>query len=533
MSAKRAVPFHPFLLALYPIVFLVSQNLSECSLADAVVPGAISVAGAGAIFLLLRALWKDADKSALVVSIGLLMFFSYGHLYTAYIAGKMIGSHQVGRHLYVLPAWSLTFLVLAWLVARSRRTFGGATAFLNAVSVILLAMSLGTIGLAQFTRKQAAVTSGWSSHVERELARTDLLKPDPGRPRPDIYYIILDEYSRADVLERYFAFDNGPFLEGLRRRGFYVADRSRSNYLTTYLSLGSSLNLDYQQELDRVSGMTSFSQDAYRPRLLHNLACKLLKKAGYRFVFFPSIYSGTSRNPNADVYMSDTKIDFSEFDRMLISTSMLTVMNAGYGAHRRRILYDFDQLAKIPEIEAPTYTFVHFTVPHAPFIFDADGNVPAGGVSHDDPLPKDVFIRGYAAQVAYLNKRLAETVDRILAKSTVPPVIILQGDHGPGFMMPPLTDPEDHLAVMRSPILNAYYLPGDGAKRLYPSISPVNSFRVIFNEYFGANLEMLDDATYSLERTGDGAGVPGRKPRKDDGRWEYVRVPEREVVPGP
>jgi hypothetical protein len=32
---------------------------------------------------------------------------------------------------------------------------------------------------------------------------------------------------------------------------------------------------------------------------------------------------------------------------------------------------------------------------------------------------------------------------------------------------------------------------------LYKSISPVNTFRVIFNEYFGGNYELLDDRSYA------------------------------------
>jgi hypothetical protein len=48
----------------------------------------------------------------------------------------------------------------------------------------------------------------------------------------------------------------------------------------------------------------------------------------------------------------------------------------------------------------------------------------------------------------------------------------------------------------RTPILNAYYLPGGEDRWLYPSISPVNSFRVVLNAYFGADLPFLPDATY-------------------------------------
>ena len=80
-------------------------------------------------------------------------------------------------------------------------------------------------------------------------------------------------------------------------------------------------------------------------------------------------------------------------------------------------------------------------------------------------------------------------VEEILAKSDVPPIIILQGDHGVWW------ESEEH----RTEILNAYYLPGEGSKLLYKTISPVNSFRVVFNLYFGTDYELLDDRVGAYE----------------------------------
>ena len=77
-------------------------------------------------------------------------------------------------------------------------------------------------------------------------------------------------------------------------------------------------------------------------------------------------------------------------------------------------------------------------------------------------------------------------VDQILQASETPPVIILQGDHGPWVGSIPI----------RMQILNAYYLPGDATRRLYPTISPVNSFRVALNEIFGLGLPLLEDVSY-------------------------------------
>ncbi len=47
-------------------------------------------------------------------------------------------------------------------------------------------------------------------------------------------------------------------------------------------------------------------------------------------------------------------------------------------------------------------------------------------------------------------------------------------------------------------ILNAYYLPGVDKDILYPSITPVNSFRLIFNLYFDTNFELLPDENYAF-----------------------------------
>lgn len=78
-------------------------------------------------------------------------------------------------------------------------------------------------------------------------------------------------------------------------------------------------------------------------------------------------------------------------------------------------------------------------------------------------------------------------IDAILAKSSVPPIIVLQGDHAPQL----LTE-----GYNKHKILNAYYLPDGNVDWLYPTITPVNTFRVILDEYFGEELPLLPDNIY-------------------------------------
>ena len=45
-------------------------------------------------------------------------------------------------------------------------------------------------------------------------------------------------------------------------------------------------------------------------------------------------------------------------------------------------------------------------------------------------------------------------------------------------------------------ILNMYYVDSECMDLLYESISPVNSFRLIFNCYFNGNYGLLDDLSF-------------------------------------
>ena len=135
----------------------------------------------------------------------------------------------------------------------------------------------------------------------------------------------------------------------------------------------------------------------------------------------------------------------------------------------------------------PKFIFVHILAPHNPFVFGPQGEylnrtTPFTLNDDVDAMDTNSYISGYTGQVTYLNRRVLETVNQILDRSATPPVIIIQGDHGS-----PRT-PEWNMTI-----LNGYYLPGEGNRFLYSSISPVNTFRVIFNAYFGGKLEILPD----------------------------------------
>jgi hypothetical protein len=160
---------------------------------------------------------------------------------------------------------------------------------------------------------------------------------------------------------------------------------------------------------------------------------------------------------------------------------------------------------EIPKIKGPTFTFVHFTIPHNPYVFDRSGdrrrNIP---LSLQFKIDRGGWGRKveYIDQLVYLNKKVEEIIADILKKSKVRPIIILQADHGTSSLAKPHINIEKHLSTNirffkeRHAILNSYLAPEKCTNFFYETITPVNTFRVLFNCLFDENFELNQDKIY-------------------------------------
>ncbi|MDH5605525.1 MAG: hypothetical protein OEY93_01445, partial [Anaerolineae bacterium] len=155
---------------------------------------------------------------------------------------------------------------------------------------------------------------------------------------------------------------------------------------------------------------------------------------------------------------------------------------------------------------SPKFVFLHLVIPHPPFVYDREGNPiqpkRVMGLLDGSDFLGDVedYRIGYVDQMIYLNEILKKTVDNILIQSATPPIIIIQGDHGPGSMLNwDSVDSTCHWE--RISILNAYYFPDQDYSDLANNISPVNTFRIVFNHFFGTEFEILENkAFYTTDR---------------------------------
>ena len=143
--------------------------------------------------------------------------------------------------------------------------------------------------------------------------------------------------------------------------------------------------------------------------------------------------------------------------------------------------------------------------PHPPFVFDSTGEPvnPPGAFTYFDGsafldlvAPREEYIRGYREQLAYMNSLILESIEGIFEGSEQPPIIILQADHGPGAYLDWDSFDRSDLSE-RIAILNTIYFPDQDFSALYPSVTPVNMFRIVFNEFFQTDYRLLEDKSFA------------------------------------
>ncbi len=499
---KRPLIIHPFAFAVYSIVGVYSQNASQVPVDWLFRPLLVLVLISILLYLLLKKAFRDPERAGFVVTVFLIWLFT-GHIYRLLLDWSSFWRTPAGG-LSALLLFSIPLGLLAssavWRKLTNPRLI---TTFLNVASVFLIAVPvMSTISTLYGSSKQVQLIQERQSKVQVSFA-------DTSQSMPDIYFIVLDGYGRADVLRDLYDHDNSQFLSFLKEKGFYIADQGTSNYPQTELSLSSSLNLHYLDEFVAGFGDTR-DRSPLRELLQHTVMRRLLEERGYQFVALPSA-SLFAQLRDADVYFDPTPGDINEFEGLLLSSTLAGVIAESFGVglpvqsyemHRRYILYSLGKLKDIPEeVPGPKFVFAHIMSPHPPFIFDRDGNfiIPDRPYSTWDaslfPGTAEEYRRGYIDQMIYLNGQLIEVITSILEQSSSPPMIIIQGDHGPGSYYNML-DLDSSCLSERFSILNAYYFPDGDYGSLYPSITPVNSFRVILSQYLGADLDLLEDRNY-------------------------------------
>lgn len=490
MTSKRSTVLYPYLFGVFPILFLHAQNAGEMRFRDLIGPLGLVLLATFLLMMVLSRVYRSADKAGVVVSTLLLLFFSYGYVF--HIVELHTMGLQTSRNKLALFLGSLLVLlvVLRVLQALGERV-SQLTPLLNFVAAGLVVVQFWTAGVALWGRQDL---QNREADLEGALGTA--------QRKPDIFFILLDGYARQDVLADLYEVDNKVFLDGLEARGFKVAEDSRAPYVQTLLSLAAIFNLDYLEGFAGDIDPESDDRVGLSGAIWNSAAIRSLEAQGYSTASFATGYAMTEFK-RADRYLVPGD-NLSEFSRLLIDTTPLQlIVDSGSQAerHRNRIEYVFRALPKLKGTARPLFVLAHAITPHPPFVFGEGTDAEPSGRwfgmadgSHRvlSPDERARYRQRYRGQLEVVNGLVEEAIDELLARPEGQrPVIILVSDHGPGSELRWYSMEETDLRE-RLASLFAIYLPGAATDEvLEEPVTPVNTFRMVFNQYLGADYPML------------------------------------------
>jgi hypothetical protein len=502
------------LLGLYPILYLWSANRAQQQ-AYVVLPGLLAtLAGVLLVYLLATALLRNIQRAALVATLLSFYVLTYGH-FTA--LAEKINLRLDSR--YFLPGSALVTLALLAALVILKAGRPALTRLLNIVSIALVLLQL-------VTAAPYYLAMSGTSRVQARAENTGEMVPSTnGKPQRDVYFILIDNYGREDVLQSAFGFDNSQIVGELKERGFVFPQCAQANYYHTAPAIASILNLEYLDKLGIQSSVfeTRSGYSKMVPLFQDSEVIRKFRAYGYHVVTFRG-FMGMIDIQNTDTYISfekDTayhqRLETANFNSLYYKTTVFNGANELYRIYPELLaskgpgflkpllpkeqvleerfqkvfdqnLYAFEALERIPtRIEGPKFVYAHLYSAHWPFMHHPDGSVRL-------PFSEKMTTEGYVEGVQFTNNRLLAVIDSILENSEVEPVIILQGDHNNGWVGRVEWSGKDRIKI-----LSAYYLPDGGEALLREDITPLNNFRLVFKHYFGEPLELLPDVSYYLD----------------------------------
>ncbi len=494
---------HPLLFGALPLLlfyafFAMLQNQSFLVIPPLVVIWATTIL----LNLFLLALFRNFDKAAFATTIFVTIFFTMTYLF---VLSKVFSADALvvtwGAPI-ILCFWGLLFTCL-FKITTSKKSLSKATRIVNEVGMWLVLLEVlvivgHDIQLSLMWQPQMKTLFSQSDEKAFEETKQAWRGRASDRPLPDVYMIILDENPSHAVLKRYFDYDNEWFVTELRKRGFVVATGAHSNYPRTQHTLSSMFNMTYINDLAKICGQESTDWSPTYDLIDNGRVFQLFKAAGHKMFEYGSY-------PPLSFYFTDRFIKTTFFNYFMQQFLQTTAVGLLPGTHefinqmareqRLNILTRLDEQTKNKE---PKIVFAHIYLPHEPFIFDAKGNPVEVAENIEGERWAKVTRDGFKDQTIFIEHKMIEWVDKILACAERQPIILIQGDHGPnstGFVTS--KELNDDVTVERYGILSAYLVPEPMRGTISNTITPVNVFRLIINHLTGKEtFPLLEERMY-------------------------------------
>jgi hypothetical protein len=439
-------------------------------------------------------LFRSARKGVLFSFLIGCYFFFFGAVHD-WLKGVVPGSILI-KYSFILPATLLGFAGFFICLRSYKRSFSRVVTYLNLLLGFLLIVEIVTLLTRQLPHQDIVKAATAENKI------TSLLTPCDTCVKEDIHLIVLDEYAGEEQLKEVFHYDNTPFADLLRSRGFRVIKNSKSNYNFSPISMASMFSLDYLPGVGRWPDYELV--DIASPIINKNIFVDFMARQGYEINNISIFDVHQIPAYQKEFTYGARLISDHTFPRRLLSDigyHLITNLKWQYAIDQNIRSLEKEVAKNKTRMEAtlrssigkksnrPQFYYTHLMLPHSPFVLDRNGR-SVGLDYYLDPDRSRGIKRGYLENLLYCNKIIIPFLDTLVKASSQPPVIILMSDHG--FRHSGVAEKYHFMN------LNAVYFPDRRYKGFYDGLTNVNQLRVLLNNRFNQHLPLLKDSTAFL-----------------------------------
>jgi Sulfatase len=493
MKKLKWTPFFVGLLSIFFVLHGVVENFGFIPLPDALVLLCVYIGLTALVACIAWLLLRNKDRAAIFTAAFMAIFFFYEsfiQLITKHFPHRFFTTNSF---LLCIPVLALGALFI--YLKKNKRTFPRLFLFLNTTLLIYIIVDTGWLFM-KLLHPPVNPLSVYSFTKDAPVA------PCTACAKPDVYFLLFDEYASTLALKEAYNYDNSPLDSFLVQQGFHVNERSSSNYNLTVFSMASVLNMSYLEGLKDPGRIVSQDYTNAYQLIRDNKVIGLFSREGYDIKNY-SIFDLAGQPTSAWQSFLPLKTRLltarTLAERLARHTNSLLARYLGikYFVVQDYMKYYSGNEAFLKGIASeadrkssrPRFLYAHFIMPHFPYLFDTEGRRRS-----DQQIYKESNTNPPAAYLNYLpytNKRLEELVLHI-RQGDPNAVIILCGDHG--FREWTATQ-SPHFQFQN---LNAVYFPDHDYSRWDTNVSFVNQFRIVANQLFSTDYPLLKDSTTFL-----------------------------------
>jgi Sulfatase len=487
MNLLKRIPFFLFLL---PVFFCLHGWLQDFEVLTASELLLLVLYISIALALLFLAVWlvtKNKANAALITFYTGLLYIFFGALQD-WLQGNFLSF--LNRYIILLPLMLISIFVLAWFLKQKPAFQKKLFLYLNILLIIYCLLDAGLL-------------VNKSLNIQKDTALQVPFDHKKVKAKPDVYYLLFDEYPGYKSLEAAFGFKNDSLYSFLQGNGFTILP-AVSNYNFTVFSMASIFNMRYiDNDYNHEHGLTDQRDFRNRSNEIKNGAVfSIYKSMGYRLENYSIFDVGNQHCINPDKSFLPVHI------RVLTNKMLHNRMRKHIGWwFRGTILQDFfikkeaiyendatnnDIIALLNKSvlaknDKPTFYYAHLAMPHAPYFRDS-----TGALIENKALQEGYYLsdnRYFLPYLKYTNTVIRSLVNKIVQQNPGA-LIVVMSDHGfrdynnhKEFYLPAF----DNICAVRFP-----------AKNIPPykdSLSGVNFFRYVFNSQYGQQIPYLKDST--------------------------------------